>query len=79
MDKIERVNVWYDQAGNYLDVTWISKAGNFLAETENDRVNVLVDDSGNLSGFKIYGITHLNDGDIVDVALSPVTVKGGAS
>ena len=72
MDKIEWINVWYDNAGHYLDVFWASKAGNSLMPTSNERVDVLVDDDRNLSGFMVWGVTRIREGEIVHHELTPV-------
>ena len=72
MDKIERINVWYDNAGHYLEVLWISKAGNYYMPTSNERVDVLVDDERNLSGFMVWGVTRAKEGEIVNLELKPV-------
>ena len=74
MSEVERITVWYDKAGNYLDVFWESKAGNFFMTTGNDRVEVLVDDAGNLSGFMVWGLSKIQKGEIVDFALTPAAL-----
>lgn len=71
MSEVEKIKVWYDKAGNYLDVFWVSKAGNFFMPTTDDRVDVLVDDAGNLSGFMVWGVSQVKDGEIVNVDLTP--------
>jgi hypothetical protein len=71
MDKIECINIWYDNAGHYLDVFWVSKAGNYFMPTSNERVDVLVDDDRNLSGFMIWGVTRVKEGEIVNLELTP--------
>ena len=72
MDKIECINIWYDNAGHYLDVFWVSKAGNYFMPTSNERVDVLVDDDRNLSGFMVWGVTRVKEGEIVNLELTPV-------
>ena len=77
MDKIERINLWYDNAGHYLDVFWASKSGNYFMPTSNERVDVLVDDDRNLSGFMVWGVTRVKEGEIVNLdlmALEPESV-----
>ena len=71
MAEVERIKVWYDKAGNYLDVFWVSKAGNFFMPTADDRVEVLVDDAGNLSGFMVWGLSRVKAGEIVNFELTP--------
>ena len=71
MSEVEKIKVWYDKAGNYLDVFWVSEAGNFFMPTADDRVEVLVDDAGNLSGFMVWGLSRVKAGEIVNFALTP--------
>ena len=78
MAKIEKIKVWYDKAGNYLDVFWMSKAGNFFMPTADDRVDVLVDGAGNLSGFMVWGISQVKDGEIVNQDLTPADLPQAA-
>ena len=70
MAEVERVNVWFDKAGHYLDVHW--KSGIIFTPTENDRVWVLVAKDGGISGFKVWGIHKIEEGEVVDVELTPV-------
>ena len=70
MAEVARVNVWFDKAGHYLDVHW--KSGIIFTPTENDRVWVLVAKDGSISGFKVWGVDKIKDGEVVDVALTPV-------
>ena len=78
MSEVEKIKVWYDKAGNFLDVFWVSKAGNFFMPTADDRVDVLVDDAGNLSGFMVWGISHIKDGEIVNAELTPADLPQSA-
>ena len=70
MAEVERVNVWFDNAGHYLDVHW--KSGIIFTPTENDRVWVLVAKDGSISGFKVWGVDKIKEGEVVDVELTPV-------
>ena len=55
MSEIEKVNVWLDKEGNFLDVTW-GFGNTYYTSTEDNRVMVLVDSEGNIQGFKIDDI-----------------------
>ena len=46
------VDIWYDNAGHYCDVTWLSTSA-YFDETEHPEVMALVDNAHNLYGFKI--------------------------
>ena len=79
MDEIERINIWYDNAGHYLDVFWASKTGNYFMPTSNERVDVLVDDDRNLSGFMVWGVTRVKEEEIVSLELMPVEPESVAA
>ena len=51
-----KVNLWYDAAGDYLDVSWGTGNGYYTA-TDDDRVLALVDLQGQVLGFKIDGVS----------------------
>ena len=70
MAEVERVNVWFDKAGgHYLDVHW--QSGIVFTPTENDRVWVLVNKDGGISGFKVWGVHKIKDGEVAGVELTP--------
>ena len=58
MDQGKRINVWYDAAGDCLDVTW-ARAYGYFTPTEDERVLVRVDLAGNILGFKIEEVSSL--------------------
>lgn len=60
MNQQKKVNVWYDEAGDYLDVSWGTVHAYYTA-TGDDRVMALVDMDGNVQGFKIDGISAIKD------------------
>ena len=60
MNQNQKINVWYDEAGDYLDVSWGSGHSYYTA-TKDDRVMALVDMEGNVLGFKIDGISAIQD------------------
>ena len=69
MEKIQRVNVWYDKAGDYLDVHWVS--GSYFTLTGNDQVMVLLDREGNRCGFKVSAVSKIDAGVVVNQELTP--------
>ena len=75
MDKIERINIWYDNAWSNLEVIWFSKEGNFYTPTIDDRVWVLVDQAGNLSGFMVWGIGRTGDVEVANLELVPAELE----
>ena len=71
MAELETVSVWYDEAGDYLEVLFAYKKG-YFRETDNDAVMEKVDEAGQVIGFSILKVRNLR-------GQSPlaVTLKGG--
>ena len=63
----ERVNIWYDPEGDYLEVIFDQQEG-YFRETEDDRVMEKVDTQGHVLGFSILGVGSLK-GEPLQVAL----------
>lgn len=75
MSDISRINVWYDKAGNFLEVIWSPKASNCYMPTTDERVDVLLDlSAGSFSGFMVWGLSRVKDKEIVQADLTPVEV-----
>ena len=73
MNQCNKVNIWYDEAGDYLDVSWGTSHAYYTA-TADERVMVLVDMDGNVQGFKIDGISAIKDRPLcVDLELAMAT------
>ena len=53
-----RVNIWYDPEGDFLEVMWERKPGEFVG-TVDGRADVKVDDDGNILGFQIQAISKI--------------------
>ena len=58
MAEVETVSIWYDGAGDYLEVLFAHKKG-YVRETGNDAVMEKVDESGRVIGFSILKIQEL--------------------
>ena len=58
MAELETVTVWYDEAGDYLEVLFAHKKG-YFRETDNDAVMEKVDESGRVIGFSILKVQNL--------------------
>ena len=54
----QQVKIWYDPEGDFLEVQFSDKAG-YMKETDNDAVMERVDDSGNILGFTVMGVSRL--------------------
>lgn len=68
---MERVKVWYDTEGDFLEVMFKQKEG-YFRETNSDQVVEKVDVEGHVIGFSILKISTLKkeplDIDLVNVA-----------
>lgn len=58
----QKVKVWFDPEGDYLEVLFSDKPG-FMRETKHDAVMERVDDRGNLLGFSIMRVSQLQKGN----------------
>ena len=56
------IYVWYDNAGHYCDVIWLT-ASAFFTGTEHPEVMALVDSEDNLFGFKVDAAPWFDDGE----------------
>lgn len=52
----KKVKIWYDEEGDYLEVTFDQKPG-FFRETASDEVMEKVDVEGNLLGFSVLKVS----------------------
>ena len=66
----ERIRVWFDAEGDFLEVRFSDKAG-FMRETKNDAVMERVDEQGNLLGFSIMQVSRLSKGKPLVAELAP--------
>ena len=57
-DPRQRVKIWYDSEGDYLEVIFDEKPG-YFRETESDQVMEKVDDQGNVLGFSVLRVSAL--------------------
>jgi len=54
----DKVKIWYDPEGDYLEVIFDQKAG-YFRETSSDQVMEKVDAQGNVVGFSILRVSSL--------------------
>ncbi len=69
----EDVRVWYDQEGDYLEVLFDRKKGNFR-ETDNDAVMEKGDEAGNIIGFSILKVSALKGQQPLSITLKQQSV-----
>lgn len=53
----QRVKVWFDAEGDFLEVIFSDKPG-YMRETDHDAVMERVDEDGNILGFSIMQVTQ---------------------
>ena len=54
----KRVNIWYDRQGDFLEVVWADKPGEFV-DSPDRRAYVKVDGEGNVLGFQVLGLSRV--------------------
>lgn len=54
----DKVKVWFDKEGDFLEVTFAERAG-YMRETAHDAIMERVDDSGKIIGFSILRVSQL--------------------
>jgi len=67
----ERVRVWFDPEGDFLEVLF-SDAPGYMRETDNEAVMERVDDSGRVIGFSIMEVSRLSRAKPLTAELPPV-------
>ncbi len=68
---MEKVKVWYDAKGDFLEVIFKQKEG-YFRETNSDQVMEKVDMKGNVIGFSVLKVSSLKE-KILDIDLMNVT------
>lgn len=63
----DRVRIWYDAQGDYLEVLFGQRPG-YFRETANDQVLETVDTQGNALGFSVQKVSAIRTQPL-DVAL----------
>ena len=53
----QRVKVWFDAEGDFLEVTFSDKPG-YMRETNHDAVMERVDEEGNILGFSVTRVSR---------------------
>ena len=53
----QRVKVWFDAGGDFLEVTFSDKVG-YMRESSHDAVMERVDQEGNILGFSVMRVSQ---------------------
>ena len=64
---VNKVKIWYDAEGDYLEVLFDERPG-FFRETANDHVMEKVDEQGSVLGFSVLRVSALRQAPL-EVAL----------
>ena len=64
----EKVKVWFDVEGDYLEVQFHDAPG-YLRETAHDAVMERVDEQGHVLGFSILGVSRFRKGSPLEAEL----------
>ena len=57
----DKVRVWYDREGDYLEVMFDLETPGYFRDTQDDRVMEKVDAVGNVLGFSILRVSALRE------------------
>jgi len=66
----QQIKVWFDPEGDFLEVVFLDKPG-YMRETNHDAVMERIDEEGNILGFSILGISHLDKSNPLIAELTP--------
>ena len=55
----DKVYVWFDPEGDFLEVTFDASKDGDMEQTADDRIAVNVDDDGNIIGFHILHVSSM--------------------
>lgn len=64
----EKVKVWFDAEGDYLEVQF-SQAPGFMRATAHDAVMERVDEQGHVLGFSVLGVSRFRKGNPLEAEL----------
>ena len=65
----KKLNVWRDQEGDFLEVSWGISVD--VSETQDDRAMVNLDKDGNIVGFSILGMSDAQK-SLLNLNLTPL-------
>ena len=66
----DKVKIWFDKEGDFLEVTFAERAG-YMRETAHDAVMERVDEHGNIIGFSILQVSRLAAGKPLETSQAP--------
>ena len=59
MNAPDKIYVWFDPEGDFLEVTFDASKDGDMEQTADDRIAVNIDDDGNVIGFHILRVSSL--------------------
>ena len=54
----QRVNIRYDPEGDFLEVIWADRLGDFI-DTVDGQADIKIDDDSNILGFQIHAVSKI--------------------
>ncbi len=71
-----KVSIWYDNQGDMLEVLWAFREG-YFTPTFDDRILKRVDESGEVIGFLIHGVSTLKQTNPLEFELVSEVSESG--
>ncbi len=68
----QKVKIWYDAEGDYLEVVFDEDVACTFQETDNDAVMEMVDPAGNIVGFSVMAVSKLSKEKPISALLYPL-------
>ena len=59
MNAPDKIYVWFDPEGDFLEVTFDASKDGDMEQTADDRIAVSIDDDGDIIGFHILRVSSL--------------------
>lgn len=64
----KKLKIWYDKEGDFFEILFSDKPG-YSVETDNEYIMKRVDDSGNILGFSILGVSRIKGDHPIEAEL----------
>jgi len=68
----DKIKVWFDAEADFLEVQFKDSAG-FSKETDHDAVMERVDETGEVIGFSVMGVSRFSKSHPLEADLLPVS------
>jgi hypothetical protein len=68
----DKVKIWFDKEGDFLEVTFAERPG-YMRKTGHDAVMERVDEHGSVIGFSVLQVSRLATEKPLEAELTPVS------